>query len=84
MAHDDETLVRLHERWMAQFAEMVDRDGTDADAASESMLTIAVSGLMRLHGPRHVAARLVVVAQMLTDVANRAAGEGHSDDRTRH
>jgi hypothetical protein len=81
--NDDDTLIPLHTRWLEQMADAVDQ-GATADDAAESMLTIAVTGLMRVHGSRHVAARLVVVAQMLTDVANKAAVEGHSDDRTRH
>ena len=81
--NEDDTLIPLHQRWLDQMADAVDQ-GATADDAAESMLTIAVTGLMRVHGPRHVAARLVVVANMLTQVAEQAAAEGRSDERTRH
>jgi hypothetical protein len=80
---NDDTLIPLHNRWLEQMAVAVEQ-GANADDAAEAMLTIAVSSLMRLHGPRHVAARLLLVAGMLTDVANKAALEGHADEKTRH
>jgi hypothetical protein len=83
MPTDDETLIPLHTRWLEQMADAVDK-GASGDDAAESMLTVAVTGLMRIHGPRHVAARLAVVAGMLTAAANEAAVDGATDVRTRH
>lgn len=83
MPNDDDNLIPLHNRWLEQLSDVVDQ-GASGDDAAESMLTVAVTGLMRIHGARHVAARLVVVAGMLTAVADKAALEGHSDERTRH
>ena len=83
MMATDNDLTELHNAWLAQYDEMAKRDGVEPDDVAESCLTICVVSMMKLHGPRHVAARLAIVAGMLTAVADNAALEGHSDDKNR-
>ena len=83
MATDDSTLIDLHNKWLRELDSVIEA-GTTPDDATESLLTIAISGRMRVDGPRATAARLVMIAGMLTAAADQAALDGHSDDRTRH
>ena len=80
----DNDLRELHNAWLARYDEMAKREGVEPDDVAESCLTICVVGMMKLHGPRHVAARLAMVAGMLNALADQAAMDGHTDDRTRH
>jgi hypothetical protein len=83
MATSDD-LTKMHDLWLQEFDAFVKRNGGDADNAAEAMLTVCTVAMMSIHGPRHVAARLAVVAGMLTAAANEAAVDGRSDEKTRH
>ena len=68
---NDESLLELHNRWLAQLTDMVERDGIDGEMASEAMLTVAITGVMRASDPRTTAARLAVIAGTLRALANQ-------------
>ena len=83
MMTSDTDLSELHNRWLQRLTE-VEAGGTDPDSAAESMLTIALTGLMRVHGPRYVAQRLVIVSGMMAALAEKNAVDGRTDPKTRH
>lgn len=83
MATDDDTLVTLHNRWLREFDSVLEA-GATLDDAAESMLTIAISNRLRVDGPRATAARLMMIADLMTTLANQQAMDGDGDPRTRH
>ena len=69
MTHDTD-LSELHEEFFQRLTDAVQR-GVHSNDASEAMLTVGVSVLMREHGPRYTADRLRIVASMMTRLADR-------------
>lgn len=63
-------LTALHQEWEDALAAMIARGHTPRDA-SESMLTIAVTGKMKAEGARETARSLVLVGKMISDAADQ-------------
>ena len=72
MMTQDANLTELHEEFFQRLTDAVQR-GVTPDDVSEAMLTVAVSVLMRVHGPHYAAGRLRIVASMMTTLADRQA-----------
>ena len=66
----DSNLIALHEQWMRALGAMIE-SGATSDNATESMLTIAVSGKIQIEGGERLATRLRLVADMLDSVAQK-------------
>ena len=72
--------AREPQRGFIECADKLQDRGHSIDALADAMLTIALTMQSKMHGPRAVAARLVVLANKLTDEADRAdAAERGSD-----
>jgi hypothetical protein len=74
MMTEDSDLSELHDRFFREIMTSID-SGATANDASEAMLTIGVSVLMREHGPQYAAGRLRIVASMMESLAH---GRGES------
>ena len=70
MMASDTDLSELHEEFFQRLTDAIERGVTPNDA-SEAMLTVGVSVLLREHGPHYAAGRLRIVASMMTTLADR-------------